>query len=183
MKKSTPNKQLKNNINNEPNQSKKKAKLRKKKFTYKDGSFFEVEKICGKKVIDGVIKYNVKWQDWPPSTNTWETVEYLKNVIHLVKAYELEIGNEIPDYLQEIESNKSIITAEDPVGSLDYDDIPVNIIKMKNSPSGVFGVVEWAMRIDSGVKPWNSLVDRNTLRKKKPLLLIDYYERRMKYVE
>jgi hypothetical protein len=67
--------------------------LRKKKFRYENNSFFEVERICGKKIIDGVAKYFVKWLNWEENTNTWEPLENLKNVIDLVITYEKNIGS------------------------------------------------------------------------------------------
>ena len=68
-------------------------RLKKKKFKYKNGDYFEVEKICGKKEERGVTLYNIKWIGWDASTNTWEPIENLLNVKDLVIEYERSINN------------------------------------------------------------------------------------------
>eukprot|EP00966_Prymnesium_polylepis_P141382 3265061-Prymnesium_polylepis.1 len=47
---------------------------------------YEVESIVGKRTVNGRVQYEVKWQGWDASTNTWEA----RARIHpdLVKAYE-----------------------------------------------------------------------------------------------
>jgi hypothetical protein len=185
-----------NKVHKRVNKRVERKKLRKKKFNYKSGDYFEVERICARKVENGVIKYNVKWEGWPESTNTWEPIGHLLTVRELVIKYELALGNgkiytlclEIPEELRE-EVDKVIAnddkdsegSFEDPYGSLDYQDVPQKILRMENRNDEFLALVEWAVRKNSGIKPISSYVERYVLRKKKPLLLIDYYESKMKW--
>ncbi|VDO16121.1 unnamed protein product [Rodentolepis nana] len=34
---------------------------------------YEVEKVVGMRIIDGVWEYEIKWKGYPHSYNTWET--------------------------------------------------------------------------------------------------------------
>ncbi|XP_055317349.1 chromobox protein homolog 1-like [Sitodiplosis mosellana] len=38
---------------------------------------YEVERVDGKKVINGVIHYNIKWKNYPVAENTWEPIANL----------------------------------------------------------------------------------------------------------
>ena len=68
------------------------------------GTYF-VEKILKKRTYKGKVQYQVKWQNYPDSQNTWEPIEHLDNVMDLVEKFEQENrkgkGNE-----QEITYNK-----------------------------------------------------------------------------
>jgi hypothetical protein len=173
------------NINTIPKKVNKRLgrKMAKKQFTYKNGNYFEVERICAKKLENGITYYNVKWEGWPESTNTWEPLTHLLNVKDLVLKYDMENGNDIPEELNKQESDKeSIVSIEDPYGSFENGDVPKKILKMKILDGEYLALVEWAIRPESGLKPINNYINRVVLRKKKPLLLIDYYESKMKWV-
>lgn len=51
---------------------------------------YEVEAIVGKRVINGVPKYEVKWKGYPDSENTFEPLEHLQRpaVLRLVRAFD-----------------------------------------------------------------------------------------------
>jgi SWI/SNF-related matrix-associated actin-dependent regulator of chromatin subfamily A protein 2/4 len=59
---------------------------------------FEVERIIGKKFFNdnkekkSIAKYKVKWKNYPDSKSTWEPVENLLGVKHLIQAYEDSIN-------------------------------------------------------------------------------------------
>lgn len=38
---------------------------------------YDVEDILGKKVVDGVMQYRVKWKGFSSSNNTWEPKEHI----------------------------------------------------------------------------------------------------------
>jgi hypothetical protein len=68
-------------------------KINKTEFKYKSGDYFEVEKICSKKIENGIAYYQVKWLGWDFSSNTWEPVDHLNNVKHLIKDFEKNNNN------------------------------------------------------------------------------------------
>jgi hypothetical protein len=52
-----------------------------------DEGEWSVEAIVGCDVIDGAVYYEVKWQGWPSSDNTWEPLENLTSCMELVEEY------------------------------------------------------------------------------------------------
>jgi len=55
---------------------------------------FFVEKIVGKDIVNGIIVYRVKWENYPSSQNTWESVDHLQGYENLIEEYESQIlGN------------------------------------------------------------------------------------------
>ena len=53
-----------------------------------DNKFLVVEKILDKKIDNFKIKYLVKWLDYKLEESTWEPLENLSQVIHLINSYE-----------------------------------------------------------------------------------------------
>jgi hypothetical protein len=51
---------------------------------------YEVEYIIDKKIEFGLVKYLIKWKDWPVEESTWEPVENLKGVRGLIIEFEKE---------------------------------------------------------------------------------------------
>jgi hypothetical protein len=51
---------------------------------------YTVEAIVGKKMINGVLKYEVKWQGYPDSENTFEPLAHLHApaVLRMVRAFD-----------------------------------------------------------------------------------------------
>jgi hypothetical protein len=47
-----------------------------------------VEKILDKKVVDGEVRYLIKWEGWPLDQSTWEPRENLNNIKHLIESFE-----------------------------------------------------------------------------------------------
>lgn len=66
---------------------------------YKD-SQFSVEAIMGWRKVGKKNMYLVKWQDYPPSENTWEPEENLGNCDDLIKTF-MESQNYKVKYKQE----------------------------------------------------------------------------------
>jgi hypothetical protein len=143
---------------------------------YKEGDYFEVEEIREKKVENGKEKYFVKWMNWPESSNTWEPITNLSNVIHLVESYERNIlGNINFDFEKESKSDHSGLTTSGSGGDIDHD-IPLKILRLEKSESGnIWAHIEWMLRRD-GVKPKDSIVNVNDLKINHQMLLINYYE-------
>ena len=49
---------------------------------------FEVEKILGRRKINGKIKYKVKWEGYSMDECTWEPIKNLENVKDLIDEYD-----------------------------------------------------------------------------------------------
>eukprot|EP00966_Prymnesium_polylepis_P060707 1408574-Prymnesium_polylepis.1 len=47
---------------------------------------YEVEAIVGKRIVKGRTQYNIKWQGWDPSMNTWEAASRVHP--DLIREYE-----------------------------------------------------------------------------------------------
>lgn len=57
----------------------------------RDLPFYIVEEIVGKKVCDtGAFIYKVRWEGYSESDDTWEPLENLQNVLHLVQKFDLK---------------------------------------------------------------------------------------------
>jgi hypothetical protein len=54
------------------------------------GAMYEVEKIIGKRFINGKAMYRVKWKDYGVEESTWEAVSHLRYVQELIDEFELE---------------------------------------------------------------------------------------------
>ena len=52
-----------------------------------DSKYYDVEKIIGKKKIDGKVAYLVKWKNYSESQATWQELSTLEYVKPLVKQY------------------------------------------------------------------------------------------------
>jgi hypothetical protein len=62
-------------------------------------------------------------------------------------------------------------------------DLPVKIKRMIVDENGSFKcLVKWAMRTKTGVVPKSSYVDREIIKQKKPMILLEYYERVIKWI-
>lgn len=60
-----------------------------------------VEKILNKRIRKGVPEYFVKWENYPSSQNTWEPINNLETVLHMVDEFEENLKN------KKIEKNNS----------------------------------------------------------------------------
>jgi len=72
---------------------------------------YQVEKITDKKIIDGQLKYKIKWKNLPDKDSTWEPIEHLTNVVDMINEYEANSKkqNKIPtqkDSINDYNQNK-----------------------------------------------------------------------------
>lgn len=51
---------------------------------------YYVEKVIDKKVVDGEVRYLIKWEGWPEDESTWEPVENLDHIQNLIADFERE---------------------------------------------------------------------------------------------
>jgi hypothetical protein len=155
----------------------------KKVLEYQNGDFFEVERIIDRKGTDENPIYNIKWKGWGDETNTWEPASHLKNVKHLVYQFEKSKNpDKNLDFLDRYfdDSSPPEYDSEDSDGDIKRD-IPERIVKMfEDDYKNVWAEIKWHIRVKNGLAPNNTVVLRDTLKEKYILLLIDYYESKIK---
>jgi hypothetical protein len=64
-----------------------------------DEDFYVVESIIGKKVVEGKLYYNVKWQGYPDSDSTWEKPSHFRYVSAMVRDYENTLSTDSSEAL------------------------------------------------------------------------------------
>jgi hypothetical protein len=153
-----------------------------KRMQYENGDFFEVEAIRGRKGIDLHPEYNVKWKGWPESTNTWQAAADLKNVRHLVEEFEKKQnpGKDLSFLDVHFKDSGPVSAESEPEGELDHD-VPMNILKSKKINGIVMLKIDWMVRTKTGYKPSKSWVNREDFIKKNLIMLIDYYEKHLRF--
>lgn len=146
---------------------------------------YQVEKILEKKTENGKPYYLVKWVGWAEKDSTWEPLNNLTNVMHMVNEFEknAEDGkSKVPKIMKALpgrEVENLIFEERESVpGNLNCD-IPDKIANAKFSGNELLCLIDWKKRYD-GTKPLNSYVSNKILRNFYPKLLIDYYESKIK---
>ena len=61
-------------------------------------------------------------------------------------------------------------------------DIPLMIRKLEHDGSRYFATVEWCVR-KNGIKPTSTKIDREVIKCKVPKLLIEYYEKKIRWLK
>ena len=130
---------------------------------------YEVEKILGKRTINGKIEYKVKWLNYPLEESTWEPITNLDNSKEMVRKFEHSLSkkNIIEETIYEINciSNISI----------------KSILSIQSINSELFAVVAYKEKKEQKCK--KGILRTSILKKYRPILLIDYYERNAKFSE
>ena len=170
---------------------------KKKVFSYKDGDHFEVETIKDHRTNEvGTLVFFVKWIGWGDNYNTWEPLVHLSNVWNLIIDYENKIKNK--EYTQmelqqrksfdeEFNSNQNNKNNEnmeveydsDSFGSIEKD-VPLSIKGIKKENEKIYLLIDWVIRHKNGIKPMQSIVERNVFKFKYPEVLIEFYENHLK---
>ena len=155
---------------------------------------YNVEKIVGKCEKNDKVYYNVKWQGWPEEYNTWEPYDNLKHVKDLIAEFNKTENNRMTieepnnkDSSNKIPDNKAIKEKQLKdlsYGHFKYGDEPLKILNvdMINKDNGEFELdcfIEWKTR-KSGLKPKNSVLSNSIVKAKCPILLIDFYESKIR---
>lgn len=130
---------------------------------------YEVEKILGKRTINGKIEYKVKWLNYPLEESTWEPIRNLENSREIVSKFEQSLlkKNIIEETIYEINciSNISI----------------KSILSIQSINSELFAVVSYKEKKEQKCK--KGILRTSILKKYRPILLIDYYEKNAKFSE
>lgn len=171
-----------------------KKKIQQKKFRYKtyykktleyeSGDYFKVEKIIDKKGGDDDPYYLVKWEGWSDNTNTWEPIKNLKNVRHLIEAFELSKDPKKDLKFFDLlfpDDSGSVTMESEPDGEIQKD-VPEKIVRMYESDGIVYAEIRWSVRKRTGFQPYNTVLPRDELKKKYIVLLLEFYESRIKFM-
>ena len=62
-----------------------------------DSVEYDVEKIIGKRKVNGHIQYKVKWKGYPNEDSSWEPIENLENSQEFVKAFDAKYDKEMEE--------------------------------------------------------------------------------------
>ncbi len=123
---------------------------------------FEIEKII-KKGIDknGNPFYNIKWMNYPSSENTWEPLDNLSEAMDLVEKFELDLRKKYGRHLH----------------------TPSKVKFAKYYQNKIYVSVAWkrSKSIKENVPIPDTIVSYEQIRMKNPNILIDYFEKRMKF--
>lgn len=141
--------------------------------------------------IDTGEEYLIKWKNLPNYFNTWETSSKLTQ--YLSKKYEQtkplkpkKTSNGLTTTNQTSAIDKTYY--DKVAGDLIYGDVPTKIVKTdvinyscdNKENFNANCLVEWKQRED-GTCPANSILSNTALKYKYPLLLISYYEEKLKF--
>lgn len=121
---------------------------------------FEVDKIT-KKGIDenGKTYYKIKWARYPESQSTWEPIDNLSDISDLIQLYELELKKRFKKYMT----------------------TPIKVNYAKYFKNKLYVNISWKEPEDTSVVVPDMMVAYEEIREKHPQLLIEYYEKRLKY--
>jgi hypothetical protein len=50
---------------------------------------YQVEKILDKQVKNGKLRYLIKWVGWSDEDSTWEPLENLSSILHMITDFEV----------------------------------------------------------------------------------------------
>lgn len=157
-----------------------------KKKEFKDGDFFEIEKILSRRGPDENQEYFIKWQGWPDASNTWEPMNNLLNVVQRIIDFEREKDpNKNVDFLKafkyddeddkkSVNSNESIASVVE--GNLKIDH-PGKIINIHRDKDEILLKIEWLIRKSDGVEPIPSWIKESEFRKKHLKMVLQFYEK------
>lgn len=135
----------------------------------------KIEKIIGKKSTEGIEFYEVKWKN--KTKTTWEPVTEFGDK-DISKLIEIAEPKRPKSPKVKVEPEERI----DEEGTIEKD-VPLRVVSAKqhkNNPLDLICTVEWEKRED-GKKPANSEVKNSVLKEKYPIVLIDYYESKIKF--
>lgn len=144
---------------------------------------YVVERVEGKKVVEGKTYYFVKWEGWPASHSTWEPESNLRNIQSLLDDYNHSAeGAKLTDACLDLLKEQHL--SDSSYGSFRFGDVPLRVLQLevvfaRDRECEINCVVAWAQR-KNGEQPKNSVVSNAALKQRAPVLLIDYYESKIK---
>ena len=128
---------------------------------------YEVEKIIGKRYVQGKIEYKVKWLGYKMTECTWEPEENLVNVRDLIDKFE----NKNEKNENQLKSNNLNLNEY----KIDNRFIKVNTIKVIDNQ--LYGIVKYN---NNGIIEERKILT-SELKKVNPFILIQFYESKLKF--
>ncbi|KAI1294797.1 Chromobox -like protein 7 [Halotydeus destructor] len=89
--------------------------------TSEDSDVFVVEKIIGKRVLEGRVEYRIKWAGYPVEEATWEPIANIYDP-GLVEAYEAKSRNVIQIIVNRSSSHDTVVSSSSDSSSDSSDD-------------------------------------------------------------
>ncbi len=169
--------------------------------------YYNVEKIIGKKIVNGKALYKIKWEGYPMSQCTWEPLKNLKKVMDMVDEYNELNDNKDEEQSEEKKNKKSVLNKKrkkSNSSSKDEDEKNNNEDKTEDNTKNFepnhknkYFIDEsykkiWTIRKESGIL--TAIVERENekgttekvfvkcseLRTLNPWILIEFYESKIK---
>jgi hypothetical protein len=155
--------------------------------------YYSVEKILDKRIHKGKVQYKIKWEGYSTDECTWEPLAHLDNVKYMIKEYEQEQN----EFLNKKRHNNT--NTEEPLSSPTK---PVNTSPQLPTTSSSLILNEQPqphtqikyLRVLSVTRELKAIVEieenkeiskikvsTKQLRELCPIILLDYYETRLKF--
>lgn len=130
-----------------------------------------VEKIEGKRIVNGVTQYYLKWKGYPRSENTWEPVGHLY-CYELIAQFE-----ESEKRLRRTRRHSTITNEENKETGFDHGLQPAKILGATDTSGILMFLVSWKNSKRS------ELIPAKVANVKCPQLVIKFYEERLTWIE
>ena len=136
---------------------------------------YEAEEILEKKwfASENKYKYRIKWLGYNIKESTW-VFEDSKITDILIKKFENKKNKALEKELIEAKETKKLESGDITK------DIPSKILGLKRTKNEMLCLVEWELK--DKVCRNNSIIKYELLRRKYPFLLLDFYEKRVKFL-
>ena len=128
---------------------------------------YEVEKIIGKRNVNGKIEYKVKWLGYKMTECTWEPEENLVNVRDLIEKFENKKEK------NEYQLNSNNIN----LNEYKIDNRFMNVSTIKVIDNQLYGIVKYN---NNGIIEERKILT-SELKKVNPFILIQFYESKLKF--
>ena len=163
----------------------------------KETNFYEVEKIKDRRIIGGRREYLIKWKGYSDNESTWEPLSHLRFILDIVEEFDNQYDNKkIKKNSKEKNKNKQLVGKKRDkskkemsdniynnynkqvlVYRIDYSLEKILAVKLENNE--LKAVVE---RRKKGGKIYREIMSTEEVKKYNPLILINYYQSKIKFV-
>jgi hypothetical protein len=155
----------------------------------------EIESILSHRKVGDKIKYQIHWKGYSIEDSTWEPEERFdgKSKLILTEYKKQHLSPNKSKSKQQSQMigkkrnkktkghNDIIEDDEDEIEGLLGKDKPIRIVsakKHKDLPTELLCEIEWKVRKD-GTQPKNSFYKNEDIKKKEPLILVEFYEKHL----
>jgi chromobox protein 1 len=137
-----------------------------------------VEVIRDQKMVKGKFYYQVKWEGFPEEQNTWEPVEHLAEVPHLIEEFKRKRATQRPEVFKKPapkpeKRNPNTCKTKQVTVSEKIPNSILHVYEDKLTKDLLFEV-SYEPRKNVGYR--NEIITREELKRKAPFVLLEYYE-------